>query len=178
MLYCLLKSLLLEEITEGISYCQNRFVFLTYTMRTDPWAFFSKLYCLLQPLLLQGSLRACDLWMTLQRGPNSQSLTTAVLGMHVDPFRPQSWQPCVVENILMEGEVTEPHEGFYTGLSTLLLLKTCVSTYFHKLKQIQRFSISLHKSKMQKQHPLFCILLQRQNRGIELLGTLPLASQQ
>ena len=42
MLYCLLQSVLLEEITEGINYCQNCFllIFLTYTMTTDSWTFF------------------------------------------------------------------------------------------------------------------------------------------
>lgn len=74
----------------------------------------------------RSSLRACDLWMTLQWGPNSQRLPvpSAVLGMYIQPLQASVLrEPCVVENILTEGEVTEPHEGFYTGISHFAFTK-------------------------------------------------------
>ena len=77
-------------------------------------------------MTLQWGPNACDLWMTLQWGPNSQRLPvpSAVLGMYIQPLQASVLrEPCVVENILTEGEVTEPHEGFYTGISHFAFTK-------------------------------------------------------
>lgn len=64
--------------------------------------------------------RACDHWVTLEWDPKSQRLPvpSAVLGMNIfSPFTGSVLrEPCVVENTLTGGKVTEPHEGFYTGI--------------------------------------------------------------
>lgn len=143
MLYCLLKSLLLEEITEGISYCQNRFllIFLTYTMRTDPWAFF------ISVLSVTATLVAGAHWEHVTSGwPYSGAQTVRgflppllSLGCIFSPFRPQSWESHVLLRISWWKERwLNPMKASIQGSPTLLLLKTCVSTYFHKLKQIRR----------------------------------------
>lgn len=135
MLYCLLKSLLLEEITEGISYCQNRFllIFLTYTMRTDPWAFF------ISVLSVTATLVAGAHWEHVTSGwPYSGAQTVRAflppllsLGCIFSPFRPQSWESHVLLRISWWKERwLNPMKASIQGSPTLLLLKTCVSNLF------------------------------------------------
>ena len=82
------------------------------------------------------------------------------------PSRAQSWESHVLlRTPWLEERWLNPMKASIQGSPTLLLLKTCISTYFTNWNRSKEDFHFMHKSKKRKQHSLFCIKpLQRRNR--------------